>query len=171
MWKKFILLAAVTAMSLTGAALAAAAAPAPPSPAKVTTMLKHTKGAVFPVGTYNASNVHHFTGDSYVAPLSQGKVPVANVTFVNGAHTYWHVHHGTSQTLLAVSGKGYYQIAGQAPRVLLPGQSVTIPEGVRHWHGAAPGQMFQHIAVMEPVQGAWTEWFIPVDEQLFQSLS
>ena len=55
--------------------------------------------------------------------------------------------------------------------ILLPGQSVTIPEGVRHWHGAAPGQMFQHIAVMEPVQGAWTEWFIPVDEQLFQSLS
>lgn len=110
MWKKFILLAAVTAMSLTGAALAAAL-PAPPSPSKVSAMLKHTKGAVFPVGTYNAGNVHHFTGDSYVAPLSQGKVPVADVTFVNGAHTYWHVHHGTSQTLLAVSGKGYYQIA------------------------------------------------------------
>lgn len=34
MWKKFILLAAVTAMSLTGAALAAAL-PAPPSPSKV----------------------------------------------------------------------------------------------------------------------------------------
>ena len=170
MWKKFILLAAVTAMSLTGAALAAAL-PAPPSPSKVSAMLKHTKGAVFPVGTYNAGNVHHFTGDSYVAPLSQGKVPVADVTFVNGAHTYWHVHHGTSQTLLAVSGKGYYQIAGQAPQVLLPGQSVTIPKGIRHWHGAAPGQMFQHIAVMEPVQGDKAEWFIPVDEQLVQSLS
>lgn len=46
MWKKFILLAVVTAMSLTGAALAAAS-PAPPSPSKVSAMLKHTKGAVF----------------------------------------------------------------------------------------------------------------------------
>lgn len=126
---------------------------------------------VFPVGTYNARNTAHFTGDSYVASLSDGNVPVANVTFVHGVHTYWHIHHGTSQTLLAVSGKGYYQLDGQAPHVLLPGQSVTIPAGVRHWHGAAPGHMFQHIAVMEPVQGAWTEWREPVDKQLFDSLT
>jgi len=31
-----------------------------------------------------------------------------------------------------------YQIWGEEPKELLPGQSVTIPEGVKHWHGAMP---------------------------------
>lgn len=169
---KIVAIAACTAaISLNSTVFAADTGRIPPAPTQVAAMLQHTQGAVFPVGTYNARNTAHFTGDSYVASLSDGNVPVANVTFVHGAHTYWHIHHGTSQTLLAVSGKGYYQLDGQAPHVLLPGQSVTIPAGVRHWHGAAPGHMFQHIAVMEPVQRAWTEWREPVDKQLFDSLT
>ncbi len=171
MWKIVAIAACTAAISLNSTVFAADTGRIPPAPTQVAAMLQHTQGAVFPVGTYNARNTAHFTGDSYVASLSDGNVPVANVTFVHGAHTYWHIHHGTSQTLLAVSGKGYYQLDGQAPHVLLPGQSVTIPEGVRHWHGAAPGHMFQHIAVMEPVQGAWTEWREPVDKQLFDSLT
>lgn len=43
MWKKFIRLTCVTAMSLTGAALVTAAAPSPPAPSKVAAMLKHTE--------------------------------------------------------------------------------------------------------------------------------
>lgn len=171
MWKTVAMAACAAMLSLNSMVFAAATDSKPPEPTQVAAMLQHTQGAVFPVGTYNARNTAHFTGDSYVAPLTDGRVPIVNVTFVHGAHTYWHMHHHTSQTLLAVSGKGYYQIEGQAPQVLLPGHSVTIPAGVRHWHGAAPGHMFQHIAVMEPVQGAWTEWFEPVDSQLFCSLS
>lgn len=168
--KKYLGVAAMIGFTLVHAVTMAASGQHPPSSQDVGRMLKHTTGAVFPVGTYNARNVDNFTGDSYVAPLSTGNVPVANVTFVQGAHTHWHVHHGTSQTLLAVSGRGYYQIDGQPPKLLLPGQSVTIPAGTRHWHGAAPGQMFQHIAVMEPVKGAWTQWFEAVDEQEFDML-
>lgn len=125
MWKIVAIAACTAAISLNSTVLAADTGRIPPAPTQVAAMLQHTQGAVFPVGTYNARNTAHFTGDSYVASLSDGNIPVANVTFVHGAHTYWHIHHGTSQILLAVSGKGYYQLDGQAPHVLLPGQSVT----------------------------------------------
>ena len=53
---------------------------------------------------------------------------------------------------------------------LLQGQVVTIPEGVKHWHGASPNCMFQHIAVMQLVQGISTEWLEEVDENFYKNL-
>ncbi|WP_370821162.1 cupin domain-containing protein [Acidaminococcus massiliensis] len=105
-----------------------------------------------------------------LAALTDGKkVPVVNVTFYKGAHTYWHRHYGTCQILVGASGHGYYQIWGQAPQKLEPGQTVTIPERVKRWHGAAPGQIFQHVVVMEPGSHT-TEWLESVDDALYQSL-
>lgn len=44
-----------------------------------------------------------------LAALTDGKkVPVVNVTFYKGAHTYWHRHYGTCQILVGASGHGYY---------------------------------------------------------------
>ena len=43
---------------------------APTDVAVVQKALEEEKAAAFPVGVYNARNVDHFTGDSYVAPLS-----------------------------------------------------------------------------------------------------
>lgn len=128
------------------------------------------EGAVFPIGEYNSRNAAHFTGDSYVARLTQEPIPVANVTFVNGAHTYWHVHHGSCQLLLAVSGRGYYQIWGQEPQPLRPGMAVTIPEGTVHWHGAAPNTTFQHIAVMQSNTSVTTEWLDEVNPDEYEKL-
>lgn len=127
-------------------------------------------GVVFPIGEPNTPNAAHFTGDSYVAWLSDGGVPIGNVTFVDGAHTYWHRHHGSCQVLVAESGRGYYQIWGEEPHELRPGMTVTIPEGVKHWHGAAPHADFQHISVMKSVPGITTEWLEAVDSKLFDSL-
>ena len=53
---------------------------------------------------------------------------------------------------------------------LNPGDRVSIPAGVKHWHGAAPGHCFQHVAVMQPVKGARTEWLEPVDETTLEVL-
>ncbi|MGN0837989.1 MAG: cupin domain-containing protein [Pyramidobacter sp.] len=139
----------------------AAAAPAADLQ-EITAALNKDGGAVFPIGSPNTANAPYFSGDSYVSSLSDGGVPVFNVTFVNGARTVWHIHHGTCQILMGLSGKGAYQIWGQEPVELLPGQSVTIPEGVKHWHGAAQGHCFQHAAVMEPNPEASTEWLEPV---------
>lgn len=86
------------------------------------------KGAVMEIGSPNDGYARFFTGRSWLASLSEDKdIPVYNVTFENGAHTHWHIHHGTSQVLIVVSGKGYLQYEGQAPRELHPGDVVTIP--------------------------------------------
>lgn len=101
------------------------------------------KGAVMEIGSPNDGYARFFTGRSWLASLSEDKdIPVYNVTFENGVHTHWHIHHGTSQVLIVVSGKGYLQYEGQAPRELHPGDVVTIPPEVKHWHGAAPGCHF-----------------------------
>lgn len=74
------------------------------------------KGAVMEIGSPNDGYARFFTGRSWLASLSEDKdIPVYNVTFENGAHTHWHIHHGTSQVLIVVSGKGYLQYEGQAP--------------------------------------------------------
>lgn len=137
--------------------------------AEIKSELEKVDGAIFPIGEPNTANEKYFTGQSYVAWLSKD-VPMGNVTFVNGAHTFWHIHHKSCQILIAESGRGYYQIWGEEPQELLPGQVVTIPEGVKHWHGAAPNFIFQHIAVMQPVEGISTEWLEQVDEKIFNSL-
>ena len=131
--------------------------------------LKNLGGAIFPIGEQNIANEKYFTGKSYVAWLSN-EIPMGNVTFIDGAHTFWHIHHKSCQILIAESGRGYYQIWGEEPHELLPGQVVTIPEGVKHWHGAAPNCMFQHIAVMKPVEGISTEWLEEVDKNFFKNL-
>lgn len=66
---------------------------------------------------------------------------------------------GPARSFWERQGEGYYQIWGEKPQKLLPGKSVTIPEGVKHWHGAAPHHTFQHVAVMERKEGVSTEWF------------
>lgn len=156
---------------LGSTAAEARALAAPPAIAQVEKELRHSKGTIFPVGMYNAGNAAHFTGYSYAAALTDGKkVPVVNVTFYRGFHTYWHRHFGTCQILVGASGHGYYQIWGQKPQKLEPGQTVTIPEGVKHWHGAAPGQNFQHVVVMEPGSHT-TQWLEPVDEKTYEALA
>lgn len=132
--------------------------------------LNKLSGIAFPLGNFNESNKRNFTGDSYVARLnSKDGVNVANVTFVQGAHTFWHIHHGTCQVILPVLGKGYYQIWGQEPQQLKLGETVVIPEGIKHWHGAAKGQTFQHVVVTGPAKYT-TEWLEPVDNKVFQNL-
>ena len=155
----------MTAMSATS--FAAENIPAADS---VQQKLAGEPGVVFPIGEPNTKNAAHFTGDSYVAWLSDGGVPIGNVTFVDGAHTYWHRHHGSCQVLVAESGRGYYQIWGEKPQELKPSMTITIPEGVKHWHGAAPNTNFQHISVMKSVSGITTEWLEEVDSKLFASL-
>ena len=143
----------------------------PTEEASITAELARLGGAVLPVGAPNDGYAKFFTGQSYLANLSTDKnLPVYNVTFAHGAHTVWHIHHGSCQVLVAESGRGYYQIWGEAPQVLLPGMTATIPAGVKHWHGAAPGASFQHVALMRQRDGISTEWFEPVDDNKFKAL-
>ncbi len=163
-----IMLAALN--TAAGTAQAAEAADAYPPIAQVQAELEKLPGTVFPIGKPNSAYEKWFTGRTFLAPLANDSIGVANVTFVNGAHTYWHIHHGTCQILVTESGRGYYQIWGQEPQQLVPGVAATIPENVKHWHGAAPGTHMQHLSIMQSNPEVSTEWLEPVDDAFFAAL-
>jgi len=166
--KKF--LAILTAACIFTAAQVASAEDYPPVE-EVQAKLKTAGGTIFPIGNPNVNYEKYFTGRTYLAPLStKDSINVANVTFIDGAHTFWHIHHGSCQILVTESGAGYVQIWGQEPVELLPGVVFTVPEGVKHWHGAAPGKIMQHLSIMQSNKEVSTEWLEPVDEKFFKSL-
>ena len=130
----------------------------------------------FGTGTTNTAYAQFFTGDSFLNPLTdpEGGLFAANVTFEPGCRNNWHIHHGGAQVLIAVGGRGYYQIEGQEPKELKAGEAVCIPADTKHWHGAAPGESFSHLAFMVPAgdpDAMSNEWLEPVDAQAYESLA
>ena len=127
---------------------------------------------MFPKGKLSG-NTTIFTGNSWVAPLvpfDAGGVPVVNVTFEPDARTKWHAH-SYMQILLVTLGDGYYQEDGKEPVKLKPGDTVTIPAGVKHWHGSAPGRWFSHIAIIVPVENGGEDlWLGPVSDDEYMNL-
>ena len=119
---------------------------------------------LFGFGTENTAFAKYFTGKSYLQPLVRDGIGASNVTFEPKARNNWHIHHKTGQTLFAVSGRGWYQEWGKPARELKAGDVVSIPEGVKHWHGAAKDSWFTHIAISVPNEGATTEWLEPVTD-------
>ena len=119
---------------------------------------------VFPKGEKIDSST--FNGEAWLAPLidnTDADLAASNVTFAPGVRNNWHTH-SIGQILLCTSGIGYYQERGKAARQLLPGDAVDIPAGVEHWHGAAPGNSFSHIAIMPKRSENKTVWGGPVTE-------
>lgn len=122
------------------------------------------EASVWPKGELNPYN-KYFTGKSYLAPLGGEKSGLFNVTFEPGCRNFWHVHHGHNQVLICVSGRGWYQEWGKPAVELKPGMVITVPEGVKHWHGAAQDSWFQHLGFSANVQPtSSTEWLEPVSE-------
>ena len=128
----------------------------------------------FPLGEPNDAYAQHFRGQSYLAPLTDGTVPVSNVTFEPGCRNDWHVHHGTDgagdQVLLCTAGSGWYRAEGEEPVDLRPGTAVRIPAGTKHWHGAKADSWFSHLAFTTPGRDVSTEWLEPVTDQEYDAL-
>ena len=126
----------------------------------------------FPIGEENPYG-QFFVGQSYLAPVSAGPLPVFNVTFEPGCRNNWHVHRaaaGGGQLLICVGGRGWYQEWGKAPVEMTPGTAVNIPANVKHWHGAAADGWFSHLAVEIPGEGCSNEWLEPVSEEDYSEL-
>lgn len=74
---------------------------------------------MFPLGDTNDAFAAYFAGQSYLAPLTGGSVPVANVSFEPGCRNNWHIHHGRDggcdQILICTAGSGWYQAEGEEP--------------------------------------------------------
>ena len=109
-------------------------------------------GGLFGLGAPNEAFAQYFIGNSYLKPLTDPKQTVfmANVTFEPGCRNNWHIH--------------------KAARELHPGDVVTIPAGVKHWHGAAQDSWFSHVAVEVPGEGTGSEWLEPVADRDYSKL-
>ena len=126
--------------------------------------------SAFPVGDPNVAYAKYFKGASYLARLSTNQVGIAAVTFEPGCRNNWHIHHaakGGGQILVCTAGRGYYQEWGRPAVEMKPGDTVNIPAGVKHWHGAAPDSWFQHLSIEPPGEGTSNEWLEPVDDAAF----
>ena len=129
--------------------------------------------SVFPMGDPNDAYAKYFSGKSYLKYLSTEQVTVFNVTFEPGCRNNWHIHHakkGGGQILVCVAGRGWYQEWGKEPIEMHPGDSVNIPEGVKHWHGAAKDSWFQHLAIEVPGEEIVNEWCEPVSDEEYSKL-
>lgn len=134
-----------------------------------------TDGGLFGLGEPNDAYANYFVGQSYLNPLTDPKqtVLVANVTFEPGCRNNWHIHKaktGGGQLLLCTNGRGWYQEWGKEAQELHPGDVVTIPAGVKHWHGAAKDSWFSHLAVEVPGEQTASEWLEPVDAEAYDAL-
>ena len=128
------------------------------------------QNVLFGFGDENTAFAKYFIGKSYLQPLAKEGISAANVTFEPKCRNNWHIHHKTGQTLLVVSGRGWYQEWGKPAQELKPGDVVEIPEGVKHWHGAAKDSWFTHIAISVPAEGASSEWLEAVSDTEYNKL-
>lgn len=126
--------------------------------------------SVFPMGEKNEAFAQYFVGQSYLNMLSTERVTIGNVTFEPGCRNNWHIHHKGGQILLCTAGRGYYQEWGKEAQELHPGDVVNIPPEVKHWHGAAKGSWFAHLAVEVPAEGASNEWLEVVNGEDYEKL-
>ena len=104
----------------------------------------------------------YFTGRVWQSPVIEAPEPARvralRVTFEPGGRTAWHTHP-LGQTLHVLSGVGLIGLRDAAPRVIRPGDTVWIPPGEEHWHGAAPDTMMCHLAIQEADEGGRVaEW-------------
>ena len=132
-------------------------------------------GGFFGQGEPNDAYAQYFVGQSYLKMLTDPKetVFIANVTFEPGCRNNWHIHHASSgggQILICVDGAGWYQEEGKEAQSLKPGDVVTIPAGVKHWHGAKKNSWFSHLAVECPGADCRNEWCEPVDDDWYSRL-
>ena len=131
---------------------------------------------VFGIGSPNDASAQYFIGKSYLNPLTkpgESTIFMANVTFEPGCRNHWHIHHaksGGGQILICTAGEGWYQEEGKAAVSLTSGTVITIPAGVKHWHGAKKDSWFSHIAVEVPGEETSNEWLEAVDDAQYRAV-
>lgn len=150
-------------IALSSAAMAADAQP--PNDTAPAPIVEVRTASAQPVTTGSSDN---FTGIARISSpfqaLPPGRAGGATVSFEAGARTAWHTHP-LGQTLIVTAGVGLVQQHGQPARAVRPGDVVTIPANVRHWHGAGPDAAMTHVAIAEKVDGVSVTWQDKVTDQ------
>jgi len=102
--------------------------------------------------------------DLIIEAPAPARVRALRVTFEPGARTVWHTHP-LGQTLHVLSGVGLVGLRGTAPRVIRAGNTVWIPPGEEHWHGATADTIMCHLAIQESLDGSVANWLDHVTDQ------
>ena len=114
----------------------------------------------------------YFTGNVWQDPIIEADEPARvralRVSFEPGARTAWHTHP-LGQTLHVISGVGLIGLRNEPPQLIKAGDTVWIPPGEEHWHGASATNSMTHIAIQEALNGSVAEWLNKVSDSEYQS--
>ena len=112
----------------------------------------------------------YFTGTVWQDPIIEASEPARvralRVAFEPGARTAWHTHP-LGQTLYVLSGIGFMGLRNRAPQTINAGDTVWIPPGEEHWHGASASNSMTHIAIQEGLNGSVAEWLEKVSDEQY----
>lgn len=115
-----------------------------------------------------------FSGTVWQDPIwdapEPARVRALKVTFAPQARTAWHTHP-LGQTLYVISGQGRVGLRSGEVRVINAGDTVWIPPGEEHWHGAGPSTMMSHIAIQEAQDGVAATWLEHVADEDYRRLT
>jgi 4-carboxymuconolactone decarboxylase len=152
-------------MVLMASALTGAQPPAAQSAGTQTLVISRAGSRPVP-----AAPETNFTGDVRVERLYSAVDPSHSsggiVNFAPGARTAWHSHPG-GQILMVTVGTGRVQIWGQPIEEIRVGDVVTIPAGIKHWHGAAPNASMSHLGITEQRDGTAVQWMEKVSDEQY----
>jgi len=154
------------AMALPGASAGAAESPANKAPASAQQI---TRAGTQPSAVGPAD---YFTGQVRVDPVWAADDAIdasgALVTFEPGARSAWHTHPA-GQRLVVVSGVGLVGEWDKPAQEIRPGDVVTCPPGIKHWHGAAATTAMTHLAVTGTVDGKNVDWMEKVSDAQYNA--
>ena len=112
----------------------------------------------------------YFTGIVWQDPIIEASKPARvralKVAFEPGARTAWHTHP-LGQTLYVLSGVGLMGLRNKAPQTINAGDTIWIPPGEEHWHGASATNSMTHIAIQEELNGSVAEWLEKVSDEQY----
>jgi len=118
-----------------------------------------------------AGSPDNFTGavrvDDPFKGSGEARISGATVTFEPGARTAWHTHP-LGQTLIVKAGVGRVQLWNGPVQEIRPGDTVWIPPGVKHWHGAVATVGMSHIAFSEARDGKTVDWLEQVSDEQYR---
>ena len=98
------------------------------------------------------------------ADFGNDEVGIKCATMEPGCRTKWHIHSNGAHVIACVAGKALVQIKGQSAKTLNAGETMSVPAGVLHWHGAAKDSRAQILVIHACPQGLAHEFFEPVDD-------
>ena len=117
------------------------------------------------------ASTEYFTGNVWQDPIIEADEPARvralRVSFEPGARTAWHTHP-LGQTLHVISGVGLIGLRNEPPQLIKAGDTVWIPPGEEHWHGASATNSMTHIAIQEALDGSVADWLDKVSDDEYQ---